>query len=426
MRFRNLFAAAVFLSQALSAGAATIENPDDDQIVSLYHFLAGDPPNFEQQARQDYDYRSANEFDKPAVLKRLITQSRARYEGNADIDLIILRTNSRFGDYNADLGGFQFDIFKPGIYFPFGPGRRYGLTMENAADFRTWELSVSEARDIRETAPRGNLTFEISIRPFGAIQTRDKHIRGQVVAVKAFSQRDNQLLYEAALEPDEYRAISGANSPLETRPLEAEKVAIQGVQIGTSQPEVEAWLSDNGYQMQKSSGLIQFATNIEAIRLHNSDDTLAATGNTLYDPVSAGVFGKDFDCRSIDDSLHSCGMARFDKEGALISFVLMQSAVGVTKQQVVSSLNAAYGSPADRLNVFVKNSHRGEQFVWGLSSSELRRIAANLTDVSGPKHWQVEAIISEPSTERIVVFVQINAIEAAASDAAAGGGQIKF
>ena len=181
MRFRNLFAAAVFLSQALSAGAATIENPDDDQIVSLYHFLAGDPPNFEQQARQDYDYRSANEFDKPAVLKRLIAQSRARYEGNADIDLIILRTNSRFGDYNADLGGFQFDIFKPGIYFPFGPGRRYGLTMENAADFRTWELPVSEARDIRETAPRGNLTFEISIRPFGATQTRDKHIRGQVV-----------------------------------------------------------------------------------------------------------------------------------------------------------------------------------------------------------------------------------------------------
>ena len=104
----------------------------------------------------------------------------------------------------------------------------------------------------------------------------------------------------------------------------------------------------------------------------------------------------------------------------------MQSAVGVTKQQVVSSLNAAYGSPADRLNVFVKNSHRGEQLVWGLSSSELRRIAANLTDVSGPKPWQVEAIISEPSTERIVVFVQINAIDAAASDAAAGGGQIKF
>ena len=83
---------------------------------------------------------------------------------------------------------------------------------------------------------------------------------------------------------------------------------------------------------KKSCGLIQFATNVAVIRLHNSDDALPATGNSLYDPVSAGVFGKGFDCRSVDDSLHCCGMARFDQDGALISFVLMQSAVGVSSK----------------------------------------------------------------------------------------------
>lgn len=108
-----------------------------------------------------------------------------------------------------------------------------------------------------------------------------------------------------------------------------------------------------------------------------------------------------------------------------MSLTLMQSAVGVTKQQIVSSLNKSYGSPSDRLNVFVMNAFRGEQFVWGLSSTGLGRKATSLSDVSGPKHWQVEALISEPSTERIVVFVQINAISAS-DGAVAGGGQIKF
>lgn len=427
MRLKTLFFLVFSLSQISALWADTIENPTDEQFVSLYHFLAGDPPNFEQEARNDYSYRRANEFDKPAVLKQLIAQKRALYEGNADVDLILLRTNSRFGEYNPDLGGYQFDIFKPGVYFPFGPGRRYGLTMENAADFRNWVMPVAEAKAIRDVAPHGNLTFEISIRPFAVADTREKHIRGQIVEVKAFAHRGNRLVHEAALDPSEYRVIAGADSPVDERALEDGKVAIRGVQLGTAKAEFESWLADNGYQAKVGGRQIRFGTNAESINLHNSSGTLSATGSTRYDPVSAGVFGKDFDCRTVDDRLHSCGIARFDKDGALVSLVLMQSAVGVTKQQIVSSLNKAYGSPSDRMNVYVMNAFRGEQFVWGLSATELGRNATNLTDVSGPKHWQVEAMISEPSTERIVVFVQINRISAPATDGAiAGGGQIKF
>lgn len=407
--------------------AETIENPSDEQIISLYHYLAGDPPNFEQDARRSSEYYSANEFDKPAVLKQVMAKMRALYEGNANIDLILLRTNSRFGEYNADLGGYQFDIFEPGVYFPFGSARRYGLTMENAADFRNWIMPVSEAKAIRDLAPHGGLTFEIAIRPFAVAETRDRSIRGQIVAVKAFAQRDNRLVHEAALDPSEYRAIAGADSPVDEHALETEKIAIQGVPLGMAKAAFESWLADNGYQVKVGARKILFGTNTESINLHNSGSMLQRTGNTDYDPASASLFGKDFDCRTVDDRLHSCGIARFDEEGLLISLVLMQSAVGVTKQQIVSSLHKAYGSPSDHMNVFVMRAFRGEQFVWGLSSTELENNATNLTDVSGPKHWQVETMISEPSTERIVVFVQINKISAPATGGAvAGGGQIKF
>lgn len=420
----KLLAAFILSLNAFSLEAETIENPTDEQVVSLYHFLAGEPPNFEQEARVDYDYQSADEFDKAAVLKQVIAQKRALYESNADIDLILLRTNSRFGDYNADLGGYQFDIFKPGVYFPFGRNR-YGLTMENAADFRNWVMPVSEAREVRNIAPRGRLTFEISIRPFAVTGTREKHIRGQIVDVKAYAQQGNRLVYEASLDTSEYRAIAGADSPADERALDAETVAIQGVQLGTQQADFQKWLSDNGYNENsaKWTGYTFFGTNTESIRFHKSASSFV--GASDYDPDSFGVFGKNFDCRSADDRLHSCGVARFDENGALMSLTLMQSAVGVTKQQIVSSLNKSYGSPSDRLNVFVMNAFRGEQLVWGQSSTELGRKATSLSDVSGPKHWQVEALISEPSTERIVVFVQINAISAS-DGAVAGGGQIKF
>lgn len=420
---------AVIMASALPAlvTAETIENPTDEQVISLYHFLAGDPPNFEDEARKDSRYFSANEFDKPAVLKQIADQKRALYEANADVDLILLRTGSGFGDYNADIGGYQFNIFEPGVYFPFGQFRRYGLTMENAADFRDWTMPVADARALRDEAPRGRLTFEIALRPFGVVSTREQHIRGQIVGVKAFTQTTNRLVYDVALDPSEYRPIAGADSPTTERPLEDDKIALQGVKLGIDRTAFEDWIAERGYTAKGGNREVAFGTNVESINLHNSSGALQATGNINYDPVSAGVFGKDFDCRSVDDGLHSCGYAKFDEDGVLVSMALLQSALGVTKQQIVSSMNKAYGSPSDRFNVSVRNFIRGEQFVWGLSSTELGRDSTSLTDVSGAKHWQVEAVVTEPSTERLVVLVQINKIDTPATDGAvAGGGQIEF
>lgn len=415
------------LSLPSLTSADTIENPTDEQVVSLYHFMAGDPPNFEDEARKDTRYYSANEFDKPAILKQIADQKRALYEANADVDLILLRTGSGFGEYNADIGGYQFKIFEPGVYFPFGQFRQYGLTMENAADFRDWTMPVADARALRDEAPYGRLTFEIALRPFGVVSTREKHIRGQIVGVKAFTQTTNRLVFEAALDASDYRPIAGADSPTTERPLEDDKIALQGVRLGIDRTAFEEWIAERGYTAKGGSREVAFGTNVESINLHNSSGQLQAVGNIDYDPVSAGVFGKDFDCRSVDDRLHSCGYAKFDEDGVLVSMVLLQSALGATKQQIVSSMNQAYGSPADRFNVSVRNFIRGEQFVWGLSSTELGRDSTSLTDVSGAKHWQVEAVITEPSTERLVVIVQINQItQADGSNATAGGGQIKF
>ena len=208
-------------------------------------------------------------------------------------------------------------------------------------------------------------------------------------------------------------------------------MVLQSVRPGMSLEAFEAWMEERGHQSRSATGggfrEVRFGTNAQSIDYHNSDGTLRATGNVNFDPISAGVFGKDLDCRTIDDSLHRCGMARFTLEGELVSLIVLQQAMGVTREQIVSSLNESYGSPADRMDALVLDGFfRGEQYVWGASSTAQDGSSTSFTNISGPRHWQVEAALVEPTAERIAVIVQINRIATAAAGSGAAGGQIDF
>lgn len=109
--------------------------------------------------------------------------------------------------------------------------------------------------------------------------------------------------------------------------------------------------------------------------------------------------------------LESCGVVALSPNGVVLSALIMQTVQGLTKQQILDSLIARYGPPADRFDTVLLQSFRAEQFVWGLSKIGLDKTAYDLTKLSGAKHWQVEAVITQPTPERYSVFVQMNLTE---------------
>ncbi len=117
-------------------------------------------------------------------------------------------------------------------------------------------------------------------------------------------------------------------------------------------------------------------------------------------------------------------MVYFDPTTRLVeSIALLQNAVGTSKQDIVSTLFERFGPAGDRFNAYLWRTHAVDQYVWG-SFTEAKLRNHSFTEISGPKHWQIEAFIAEPTPQRKTVIVQINSI--AGDTAITGDGGIKF
>lgn len=393
-----------------SAQARVVENPQPAEIEYLYRFLANDPPNFEVEAKKLPEYYRADEFDKAQVLTQIEQRLRGLYHGAADISVLRLRTSGRFSDYDSSLGAYKFDLFKPGTFFPFG---NYGVTMENAEDFRNWELPVDQAKAMRNKAKYGQVVFEIDIKPFGASPSRRNAIRGQIVGLKVFLKRNNELVLEKTLAADQQRSVAAAKAPEDIKPIAQEQVAIQGLSIGMTQKEAKAWAKEVGLTLNDNPKLWRVSTNDEALTYQPDIERIMVqqnTGNRFADGFQFAIFGPKLDCRTKSDAYESCGLIHFSEDEQVQSAILLQNISGQTKQQIIDALIKRYGAPSDQLNVQLMERYRATQLVWGVSSKDLKEVAVNLTEVSGPAHWQIEAVLTQADNDRYAVFVQINQI----------------
>ncbi len=404
-------AASALLCAALlgSAQARVIDNPDTETIGQLAAFLAGNTPNFREDALASREYRRANEFDKPEVLDTVEARLRSEYEGMADIEGINLRVSGNIGQYDAAAGVYRISVFAPGVYFPFRP---YALILDNAEAFHEWELPIAEAQRIRELSPSGRVTIEMQVRPFGVGPDDQREVRTQIVEMRMFEQSSGQLLHEISLPAEEYRAIANSEAA-QIRMMDNETLELLGIRFGMSMEEVEAILADEGFEtsVRGFGNLLLFTT----------------AGQEILE--AEGHFGDELDCED-GTRLHRCGIVRFEMSNSdfivhgVTSVVLMQSAVDTSKQDVVNALFNQFGPASDRFSERLWGSYAVDQYVWGGFTKSNLIPARGLTRLSGSRHWQVEAVIAEPESDRKVVIVQINLVEG--EDAVTGGGGIEF
>ncbi|NSX57043.1 hypothetical protein [Parasulfitobacter algicola] len=421
---RALMGAALAASLLISPLLArTIDNPDADTIGLLAAFLSGNTPNFREEALKAQAYRRANEFDKPAVLNRIEARLRAQYQGFAELDGLRLRVNASIGPYDAAAGVYRISTFKPGVYFPFRP---YALLLDNAADFYEWSLPIAEARKIREISPRGAVTIEMLVLPFAVAPDDQRQVRSQIVSMKMFERRSGQLLHEVTLPESAYRQMRVGTDAAPVM-IPQDQIALAGVSLGMDGEVAKALLRDAGFAIfddLRDSFRISTAADTIDFGVQTTllfDDTLF-----LNNPVDryALHFGSQLDCRD-SNQVHSCGVVKLHPEdGTVTSMALLQNAVGTSKQDVVTALFDRYGPAADRFNTYVWQTHATDQYVWGGVSTGSYDAAHDFSEISGPRHWQIEAFVMEPTPDRKTVIVQINAVND--PNAVTGSGGIKF
>jgi len=402
-------------------GLRIIDNPDDKTIQALAAYLSGTTPNFREEALKSPEYRRANEFDKPSVLTDVEGRLRAEYEGFATLDGLQLRVGADLGEYDAAAGVYRISAFKPGTYFPFKAGHQ--LLLDNAPDFYEWELPVAEARKIRELSPYGNAVVELLVIPFGTAPNDQRHVRAQVVSMKLFEQRTGQLLHEVMVPSDQHRSVQSAASQTPSF-MDADKVVLADLTIGMSVDEAKGILSDAGYDIGgELSQSFRFSTYADGLDAFISDTLFEAPSQEQMDFPHAAHFTQDLNCGD-DAQIHTCGIVYFDTDtDTVTSVALLQNTVGTSKQDIVTALFGKYGPAGDRLDAYVWRKHAVNQYVWG-SFAEGLKTTHSWTEISGPKHWQVEAFIAEPTPQRKTVIVQINRIEG--DNAVTGGGGVKF
>ena len=409
---------AVLSTNALDA--RTIDNPDDKSIELLADYLAGSTPNFRERALDSYEYRRANEFDKPEVLKTIEDKLRAEYEGFADVEGLQLRVGGDIGQFDAAAGVYRISVFKPGVYFPFKRG--YRLILDNAADFYEWQLPIAEARKVREISRFGKVTVEIIATPFGIASNDQRHVRGQIISMKLFEQRSGQLLHEAVLPTEQRKGVQSAAAQKPSL-VEDDKLELAGLRLGMSAEDAKSALSGAGYAIGEDLSIsFRFSTFEDGLR-EGLDAAVLGLSRDQLKHRNADHFTPDLNCGD-DAQIHSCGTVYFDpKTREVESIAILQNAVGTSKQDIVTALTEKFGPAGDRFDAHLWRKHSVDQYVWG-SFTEAKVRNHSFTEISGPKAWQVEAFIAEPTPQRKSVIVQINRV--AGDEAVTGSGGIKF
>ncbi|MEL7106280.1 MAG: hypothetical protein AAGM21_10195 [Pseudomonadota bacterium] len=416
-------ASTLAICAALSVGnadARTIDNPDDRTVELLADYLAGNTPNFRERALNSIEYRRANEFDKPQVLQDVEDRLRSEFEGFGDVEALQLRVRGDIGQFDAATGVYRISVFKPGTYFPFKRG--YGLFLDNAADFYEWSLPVAEARKVREISPRGSVIVELQVTPFGVFPNDQRRVRGQVIGMKLFEQRSGQLIHEVALPADQRKSVESAAAQKPSS-VDEEAMVLAGVRLSMSIGEARVALADAGFTIGEELGTsFRFSTYEDGLRYGLNSFVAGLTDEQMNVP-NADHFRADLNCGD-DLQVHSCGVVYFDRETRTVeSIALLQNAVGTSKQDIVTALTEKFGPAGDRFNAYLWRKHAVDQYVWG-GFTEAKVRNHHFTEISGPKAWQVEAFIAEPTPQRKTAIVQMNRIPK--SEAVTGGGGIKF
>lgn len=141
-------------------GNATLEFPEDGQIVLLHRKLTNNTPDFQSWVRKSDAYRRTDEFERIEAEPKMVADLEAIYEEVGDVGNIIVQTQTSLSEYDGDVGAFYLTQITPDLAYRFSAhGESVYLKALNSADARVWKLSVDEARSVREKVRGGRKTI---------------------------------------------------------------------------------------------------------------------------------------------------------------------------------------------------------------------------------------------------------------------------
>jgi hypothetical protein len=131
-----------------SAYAADIVvNPDASTIFLLQCEFAKTDPPYDAITHWGSTVQSSDEFHRPEAIKEAGASLHAKAGGLQGVNKIIVNLGSRFSEYDAQYGEYDFDI-NDGSYITYSAfGRQVRIALTNGTRAQTWKLTPKEAED---------------------------------------------------------------------------------------------------------------------------------------------------------------------------------------------------------------------------------------------------------------------------------------
>lgn len=360
--FKQLLLSSCILG-TIASGAAiakVADNPDGDFMLNLHAYLAGEAPNFDEEARKTTAYNNADEFSKSEVLKEQADILRQGFQGMAEYDGLSMRVRASLGDWDGERGAFPVTLFMPSTYIDMHTnmgGYAPGVTFSNAAEARYWHMPVDQARDIADAiGPSRSVELIVDMTELEVTEENSRLVTGEVTSVAVLSP-DNVELGTYKVESAR-QADSGADhTGIAVRVPELLDVPQLGVDLESALAWAEGSFEGVAWSVRNFSGPVAFAgTDVvpfsnavpkaELVRVsfsHSEGSAKGALRNAGFNrdkSEAEGAFGRWLDCGS-PDVLDRCGVMLFEMQGGvhrLVETVVLTEVAEADYQSIIPAL----------------------------------------------------------------------------------------
>ena len=238
MTFYRALALGLAISLASPSFADPLSNPGQEWWTAFFKAVDGAAPDYERIAREDPEYRAADEFSRAEVLARVVERLKAE---QAEIDVagtaVTISIAARLGDYSSETGGFPVDIFAQNMRLQ--PARKE-LFFRNWDDFALYAATVEEGKALRQRIGTGKIRAEVTLGDIRMSTTRNQAYDARIVSVAYYA--DDGLLL-AKLDASEVTVIAEADSAAMVETVRQRLSDLAGIPpLGTSWEEAKALL----------------------------------------------------------------------------------------------------------------------------------------------------------------------------------------
>ena len=166
MRTQLFVALACLWFVASEAQAGVLRNPSATTVALWYHLLNGHEVPWEDWAKGTFEYRSANDFQKPKVLRDQVAKLKDQYESLKTADTVEVFSSTVLSSYDMERGCYYLTLFDANTYWPFhselDPFKNYIIELENSKEFHEWKIPAERAEKLFPTG--GNVTVHVTMK----------------------------------------------------------------------------------------------------------------------------------------------------------------------------------------------------------------------------------------------------------------------